>query len=129
MVSLSHSKQPNRKASRLVAEAEWTALSEAVKEIKFLIQLCENVQIKVQLPVVVRVDNNAAIFMSKNVTTTSRTKHVDVRTKFVRELQQSGVISIKFVRSEDNISDILTKNLGSVLHGKHSDKLVCSKHK
>ena len=94
------------------AEAEWTALSEAVKEIKFLIQLCENVQIKVQLPVVVRVDNNAAIFMSKNVTTTSRTKHVDVRTKFVRELQQSGVISIKFVRSEDNISDILAKNLG-----------------
>ena len=111
------------------AEAEWVALSEAVKEIKFLIQLCENVQIKVELPVIVRVDNNAAIFMSKNVTTTSRTKHVDVRTKFVRELQQDGVISIVFVRSKDNISDILTKNLGSGLHNKHSDKLVCAKYK
>ena len=85
--------------------------------------------IRIQLPVVIHVDNNAAIFMSQNVTTTSRTKHIDVRTKFVRELQQSGVISIKFVRSEDNISDILTKNLGSELHGKHSDKLVCGKYK
>ena len=67
-------------------------------------------QIKTQLPVSVRVDNTAAIYMSQNVTTTTRTKHIDVRTKFVKEFCEDVIIKIIFVRSEDNDSDILTKN-------------------
>ena len=41
--------------------------------------------IQTQLPVIVRVDNTAAIYMSQKITTTTRTKHIDVRTKFVKE--------------------------------------------
>ena len=63
------------------SEAEWVALSEAVKEIMFVQQLLESMKIQVRLPIIVRVDNVGAIFMSKNVTTMNRTKHVDVRTK------------------------------------------------
>lgn len=108
-------------------EAEWVALSEAVKDIIFIINLCDSMQIKIQLPVTVRVDNIGAIFMTQNVTTISRTKHVDVRGKYVREYAEDGVIKIVFVRSEDNDSDIMTKNLASELYGKHSKKLLGSK--
>ena len=108
-------------------EAEWYALSEAVKEIIFLINLLKSIGIRVQLPVIVRVDNVGAIFMSTNLTTTSRTKHIDIRSKYVREYVVDGVIKIIFVKSEDNDSDILTKNLGSELHHKHSDKLIKKK--
>ena len=108
-------------------EAEWFALSEAVKEVRFLQQLCESMQIQTQLPVIVRVDNTAAIYMSQNITTTTRTKHIDVRTKFVKEFCEDGIIKIIFVRSEDNDSDILTKNLQSELFGKHSRKLIKGK--
>ena len=94
-------------------EAEWFALSEAVKEVRFLQQqLCKSMQIQTQLPVIVRVDN------------TARTKHIDVRTKFVKEFCEDGIIKIIFVRSEDNDSDILTKNLQSELFRKHSRKLI-----
>ena len=108
-------------------EAEWIALSEAVKDIMFLKYLCESMGIRVQLPITVRVDNMGAVFMSKNVTTTTRTKHVDIRTKFVREYVQDGVIMIVFVRTEDNDSDIMTKNLGSLLHDRHAKKLITDK--
>ena len=108
-------------------EAEWVALSEAVKEVIFLIQLCNSMKIKIQLPVEVRVDNVGAIFMSKNVTTTSRTKHVDIRSKYVREYAEDGIIKIVFVKSEDNDSDIMTKNCQSDLHSKHSMKLITEK--
>jgi hypothetical protein len=108
-------------------EAEWFALSEGVKEIRFLTQLCESMQIQVVRPVTVRVDNTAAIYMSSNVTTTSQTCHVDVRTKYVREYVEDGVIEIVFVRSGDNDSDLLTKNLPSELHQKHSKKLLREK--
>ena len=83
-------------------------------------------QIQTQLPVIVRVDNSAAIY-TQNITTTTQTKHIDVRTKFVKELCEDGIIKIIFVRSEDNDSDILTKNLQSELFGKHSRKLIKGK--
>ena len=63
------------------AEAEWIALSEATKEIMFVLQLFQEMKIKVELPIVVNVDNIGAIFMSKNINTSSRSKHIDVRTK------------------------------------------------
>ena len=65
--------------------------------------------------------------MSQNVTTTSNTKHVDIRTRFVFEYQEEGVIKIVFVRLEDNDSDIMTKNLGSLLYSKHSAKMIAKK--
>ena len=47
-------------------------------------------QIQTQLPVIVHVDNTIAIYMSQNITTTARTKHTDVRTKFVKEFCEDG---------------------------------------
>ena len=65
------------------SEAEWIALSEATKEIMFIINLLESMKIKVKLPVIIYVDNTGAIFMGSNVTTTSHTKCVDIRTKYI----------------------------------------------
>ena len=81
-------------------------------------------QIQTQLPVFVRVDNTAAIYMSQNITNTTQTKHIDVRTKFIKEFCENGIIKIIFARSEDNDSDILPKNLQSELFGNHSRKLI-----
>ena len=69
-------------------ETEYIALSEAVKDIVFIVNLCESMQIKIVLPVTVYVDNIGAIFMSQNVTATSRTKHVDIRGKYVKEYSE-----------------------------------------
>ena len=52
-------------------------------------------------------------------------EHIDVRTKFVKEFCEDGIIKIIFVRLED--SDILTKNLQSELFGKYSRKLIKGK--
>ena len=109
------------------SEAEWYALSEAVKEVIFVLHLLEDMKIKIELPITVHVDNVGTIFMSQNVTTSSRTKHIDTRTKFVREFQEDGVIKAVFVCSENNISDIMTKNVSSDLHRKHGGKLVVRK--
>ena len=108
-------------------EAEYVALSEAVKEILFVLQILECMRITVTLPVIVRVDNVGAIFMSKNVTTTSRTKHVDVRYKYVNEYVEDGVIKILFVKSEDNEADGMTKNLGGEQYEKHNARMICDR--
>ena len=89
------------------------ALSEATKEIIFVLQLLESLETKINLLIAVRIDNTGAIFMSKNINMTSGTKHVDVRTKYVNQYCEDGVVKIVFVES---------------VHNKHSNKLISDKN-
>ena len=111
------------------SEAEYYALSEAAKEIKFVVQILESIGIKVQMPIVVCVDNVGAIFMSENVSATSRTKHVDARYHYVREFVEDGFIKIVFVKSKENKSDIFTKNVTQDIYSLHVTNYVISKEK
>ena len=108
-------------------EAEYMALSEVVKELKFIVQLLETMNIKVELPITVHVDNVGAIWLSNNHTRSDRTKHIDIRTSFVKEYQEDGKIIIKFVKSEENEADIFTKNTTNVIFNNHQRKLVWDK--
>ena len=53
-----------------------------------------------------------------------RSKHIDVRTKYVNEYVEDGVLRMVYVKSEENDAHIFTKNLGSELHGKHAMKFM-----
>jgi len=123
-VPISWRSKGQRSVTLSSTEAEWVALSEAVKEIMFVMQLLESLKLSVAIPIVVGVDNIGAKFMAENVTTTSCTKHVDIRYKFVNEYVEDGIIKIIFVCSQNNTSDIMTKNLGGDLYTKHAGGLV-----
>jgi hypothetical protein len=110
-------------------EAEYYALSEAAKDIKFVSQILDSIGIKINYPIYVNVDNVGAIFMAENASATSRTKHVDVRYHFVREFIFEGFIKIVFVKTANNTSDIFTKNLSKELFEKHQNKFVVDKDK
>ena len=108
-------------------EAEYMALSEVVKELKFIVQLLQTMNIEVELSITVHVDNVGEIWLSNNRTTSDRTKHIDIRTSFVNEYQEDGKIIIKFVKSVDNEADIFTKNTTNVIFHNHQKKLVSDK--
>ena len=91
-------------------EAEYVAVSEVVKEIKFLYQMLRSMVIKVPLPIKVQVDKVGAIWLANNSSVSERTKHVDLRAHFVRDMIKDQVIEINFVKSAENDSDIMTKN-------------------
>ena len=99
-------------------EAEYMALSEVVKELKFIVQLLQTMNITVEFPITVHVDNVGAIWLSNNRNTGDRTKHIDIRTAFVKEYQEDGKIIIKFVKSEDNEADIQTPPTYKCPHGR-----------
>ena len=66
-------------------EAECVAMSEVVKEIRFIFYLLTSMFIKVKLPTIVRCDNVGAIFMAENLRSGVCTRHADTRCHFVRE--------------------------------------------
>jgi hypothetical protein len=105
-------------------EAEYYAISEAAKDIKFVAQILQSMGIKISMPIIVHVDNVGAIFMAENASATQRTKHVDVRYHFVREFIEEGFIKIIFVKTVNNTADIFTKNVSGELYEKHKQQLV-----
>ena len=93
------------------AEAEYMAITEAVKEaLQTFFLLSELVNI--QLPMILYVDNKAAIDLSSNYSNNARTKHIDIRYHFCRYwIIESGLFQIKYVASKDNVADLFTKPL------------------
>ena len=55
-------------------EAEYMALSKIVKELKFIVQLLQTMNITVELPITVHVDNVGALWLSNNRNTGDRMK-------------------------------------------------------
>ncbi|CAN1248499.1 Retrovirus-related Pol polyprotein from transposon TNT 1-94 [Linum perenne] len=58
-------------------------------------------------------DNTSAINMSKNPIHHSRTKHIDIKYHFLRDLVLQNVIDIKFISTHDQLADLFTKPLKS----------------
>lgn len=62
-------------------------------------------------PTPILCDNMAVIFIAKNSTMHDRTKHIDIKFHFIRNLIAEGLICIKFCGREEQITDICTKAL------------------
>ena len=70
-----------------------------------------------QLPITIYCDNIGAVFLVNNYEG-KRTKYLDTQYHFVREYITDGVITVKFVWSEDNYTDTFTKNVSGTLKEK-----------
>ena len=68
-------------------------MSEAAREVEFVYQILISLNFKVKLPTIANVDNSRAIFISDNVSVSTRTKHVDIRYRFVQEFVLDGFLN------------------------------------
>ena len=91
-------------------EAEYVSATLAAKEIIWLKKLfCEcNVDTGI---CTLFVDNLSAVKLIKNPEFHQRSKHIDVKYHFIRDLYAVGEIDIQYVKSDDQIADIFTKAL------------------
>ena len=72
----------------------------------------------------VSVDNTAARDLAYNPEHHERTKHIDRRHFYVRELVEDGRITVPFVRSADNIADFFTKPLAPAPFTAFRDRIM-----
>jgi hypothetical protein len=102
-------------------EAEFVAMSMAATELKFVVSLLTELgNGPPVLPSILKEDNTGAIFMAKNTAIGQRTKHVDIRYRFVNDMILSNELWVEHIRSGENPSDAMTKNLPLNLFGKHA---------
>lgn len=85
------------------------ALSDGVQEnqwIKFLVEELWNEKIE---PTSFHIDNKGLLEKIKNFGSNSKTKHLDIKMKWLRDLKKNNEISVILIPSEDMIADTLTK--------------------
>ncbi|KAE8725113.1 hypothetical protein F3Y22_tig00009009pilonHSYRG00067 [Hibiscus syriacus] len=97
-------------------EAEYMAVSEAVKEAIWLNGLMEDLGV-VQSHISLYCDSQSAIHLAKNQVYHSRTKHIDVRYHFVREIFEEGKILLQKITTSENPADMMTKVATEVIEG------------
>ncbi|KAH9783052.1 Integrase catalytic domain-containing protein [Citrus sinensis] len=103
-------------------EVEYVAATEAVKEAIWLKGLLGDLRV-IQENIAVFCDNQSAIFLAKNQTYHARTKHIDVKYHYVREIIKSGEVLLKKIDTKDNPSDMLTKVRRQLNRHSHSGSL------
>ena len=105
-------------------EAKYVALSHCVTEVQFILSLLKEMKVTVNGPVQNNEDNAGALFLAKNHALGQRTKHIDVKYHYVRDLVEKGIVTMRYVNTKKNVADILTKHLGEELHKNFGRKLL-----
>ena len=109
VVSWASKKQPIVTLSSV--EAEYVAATSAACQAIWKRIVLKYLSHNHQEPTIIFCDNNLAIALSKNHVFHKRTKHIDTRFHFIRELVNNKEICLEFCRCEDQLADIFTNPL------------------
>jgi len=93
-----------------ITQAEYIALVEGVKEAMWLKEMIGELGIT-QECVKIHCDSQSAIQLANHQVYHERTKHIDIRLHFVRDMIESKEIVVEKVASEENPTDVFTKSL------------------
>jgi hypothetical protein len=94
-----------------VCEAEQTAGVLCAQDMLYVRHILESMGLKVKLPMILEMDNKGAVDLANNWSVGGRTRHVDVRQCFLRELKESKILDIRWIKGSENDADAFTKNL------------------
>ena len=108
--------------SQSTSEAEYLAMGDGVKEALFVNGMLQFLRPSAKpRKIDVLEDNEGAIALAENPMSSCRSKHIDVRHHFLRNLTEEGVIEVTHVPSKEQHADILTKALPRDLFEVHRD--------
>ncbi len=100
-----------RTVSLFTTKAETYAGVTCVKDMLYMKDVLESLGLRVKLHMVLAIDNQGAVYLANNWSVGGRTRHIDVRSVFLRELKEAGVLVIKWISGAVNEAEIFTKNL------------------
>ena len=106
--------------ARSTMESEFIALDKYGEEAEWLHHFLEDIPKweKPVPPICIHCDSQSAIGRAQNNIYNGKSRHIRRRHNTIRQLLSTGVISIDYVKSKDNIADPLTKGLNRELVAK-----------
>jgi len=109
------------------AEAEYVACANAAAETLYISgvhgTLYQDSNYKIP---VLYTDNQSAISMAESFDNSHRSRHIDIKVQFVKDIVSKGKIKLDYISTNDNVADMFTKSLSYEKFKFFRDKLnVC----
>ena len=92
-------------------EAEFIAAASCACQTVWLKRVLKKLGLNQDKTTIIYCDSSSAIKLSKNPVMHGRSKHIDVRFHFLRELTKAGTVELIYCNTQDQIADIMTKPL------------------
>ena len=108
-ISWSSKKQPVVTLS--TTEAEFIAAASSACQVVWLRRILKVLNQEQSSPTVVFCDNISAIKLSKNLVMHGRSKHIDIRFHFLRDLVRDGILELIHCSTQQQVANVLTKPL------------------
>ena len=93
------------------AEAEFVAARRCGQEVCFLRFILEHLGFPQLYATILFEDNTACQQMSQNPQNATRTKHIDLRRMFLKDLSTAKIVRLVHINTHDQHADFLTKSL------------------
>jgi hypothetical protein len=87
-------------------------------------RIIDSLGLQVQLPMILEVDNKGAVDLENNYSVEGRTRHVETRQYFLRQLKEENIIKVIWTPGDLNSIDLCTKNLARADFEKHTKAYV-----
>lgn len=109
-------------------EAELVAATEACKDLLHIRYVAKDLEIDTSQRTPLFEDNQSTISLILKSGITKRSKHVETRWFFCRELQDAGLIQTIYKHTSEQVADIMTKRLTEETFKYLRDRLVVPQH-
>jgi hypothetical protein len=93
-------------------EAEYVAVATGACQAIWLGRLLSEIKDARVRVHVLKIDNKSTISLIRNPVHHARSKHIDIKYHVLREYEGTGQIQVEFIRTWDQLGDLLTKPLG-----------------
>ena len=103
-------------------EAEFVAATTIIQNMLWMKNVIFECGLDVERPMLLHVDNQAAIKVLKRESSACKSKHLDLKLKFIRHHVVNGDVEPNYVATEDQEADALTKALAAPQHRAARDK-------
>jgi hypothetical protein len=103
-------------------EAEVYAANEATKSIMWLINFLNELNFEYDVPTMYEDCQNAILWIVDKKST-MRTRHFELRLQYVREIVGENLLKVKYINTDENPADMMTKVLGKNKYKKFSEKM------
>ena len=101
-----------------VTESEMVSAVQCVQDMMYIKRLIESMELKVESPMELDIDNRGAQDLFNNWKVGGHTRHMETRMFFLSDLQEERMIKIKWKKGTENPVDMFTKNLSGLAFNK-----------
>ena len=92
-----------------ICEAEYIVGEVTACRTVWLLNLLQDLKIKVNKPLKTMIDNKSAINLAKNPVLHGRSKYIETKYHFLRDQVQNGVLEVVHYSTQKQLADVLTK--------------------